>query len=127
MSIVAIYGQAIFGRSNYGQKAGKLPPDWRNALFSLKARGKADFGPPEIRGIYRVVPTKKGRIVQKLPIYKPTNPRTDKQQANRERIKNAVIAWQALSEEEKNVWRAKKKPHHHSGYIKFIKNYLDNL
>ena len=56
---------------------------------------------------------------------KPRNPRSDKQQANRWKIKQAVLAWKALPESEWNYYRGlepfKKIM---SGYNFFVSNYV---
>ena len=62
---------------------------------------------------------------ERMAYYKPTNPRTAKQQLMRKVFADATAAWKALSEEEKREWweKAKKRgmlgPHYfQSWYIR---------
>lgn len=56
--------------------------------------------------------------------YIPKNPRSDLQQANREKMAIAVAAWQALSSEEKKVYNQNAVGLHMSGYNLFLSKYL---
>lgn len=58
--------------------------------------------------------------------YKPTNPRTSKQQANRAPIARAVQAWQNLSEQERESWREIGRPILKRGVDLFISDYIKN-
>jgi hypothetical protein len=124
----ATYGIAIFGRSVYGLildlPEGPVFSDSRNCLFSLEARKKTAKSGPGFVGIYQTMPTSKGRITKRLKLYSPFNPRTEAQQANRQKITNAVLAWQNLTDEQKNLYneRAIGKPF--TGYNIFIKEHL---
>lgn len=64
----------------------------------------------------------------KYPYKKPTNPRTTLQQAHRARIRQAVWAWQNLTENQKNFYRQKEpiRPIM-SGYNYFISQYILQL
>lgn len=64
----------------------------------------------------------------KMLYYTPTNPRTETQQNNRNKIRLAVLAWQYLTEEQKNFFRSKEpiKPIM-SGYNFFIREYVKAL
>lgn len=56
------------------------------------------------------------------------NPRTDLQQANRNKIKLAVISWKSLSEETKNFYRRKEPiTPTMSGYNYYISEYIKSL
>ena len=51
----------------------------------------------------------------------PRNPRTVSQQANRSKLSDAVVAWQALSEPQREVWREKELDNPgKTGYSLFI-------
>jgi len=60
----------------------------------------------------------------KMKFYRPTNPRTPEQQANRAKFAQAVQAWQNLPLDQKRVYneKASKKPM--SGYNLFIKKFF---
>lgn len=64
----------------------------------------------------------------KYPYKKPTNPRTTLQQAHRARIRQAVWAWQDLTQIQKNFYRQKEpiRPIM-SGYNYFISQYILQL
>lgn len=64
----------------------------------------------------------------KIKYYVPTNPRTAPQQANRDKIKYAVLKWHSLTEIQKNFYR-KKEPIRPtmSGYNFFIREYMKSL
>jgi len=80
--------------------------------------------PKGIYGIYRVR-HRWGKVIQeKLPFYIPTNPRSIPQQANRGKLTNAVTAWQALTEEQQEVYNKRIKEKQMSGYNLFISEYL---
>jgi len=55
---------------------------------------------------------------------KPYNPRTPSQQAQRDKITQAVTAWLALSDAEKESYRQQSVNKPYSGYNWFIANYL---
>jgi len=64
-------------------------------------------------------------LLQRVPYYTPTNPRSKDQQLMRKVFADATAAWKALSEEEKQEWwrEAKKRrklgPHYFQGcYIR---------
>lgn len=118
----ATYGKGIYGRAVYGRDMVVYDPRYR--LFSLVAWKK--FGKTEspIEGIYQRQPSLNGQIVRKLKFYVPTNPQTEAQQANRQKIADAVSAWQALTDEQKDVYNKKALGKGISGYNLFIKNYL---
>lgn len=80
--------------------------------------------PKNINGIYRVRHRWGKTIQEKLPFYTPTNPQTEPQQANRQKITDGVIAWQALTPEQKEVYNVKAKYKNYSGYNLFISEYL---
>ena len=74
--------------------------------------------------IYR----RRGNQQEKYPYVVPSNPRTPTQQANRNRIRIAVLAWQALSEQQKNSYRSKEPiVPIMSGYNFFIREYIETL
>lgn len=67
----------------------------------------------------------KGRGVLALPYAKPTNPQTNDQQYQRNKLTMAIVAWQNLSAEEKDVWKTKAlKDPWRTGHNLFISQYL---
>lgn len=58
--------------------------------------------------------------------YAPTNPRTVKQQAHRQKFADAVAAWQLLTPAEKHVYNQQAKRPGQHGYSRFISWYLKN-
>jgi hypothetical protein len=72
--------------------------------------------------VYRHYP---GLGTQRVPYYRPTNPRTAAQQLMRKVFADATAAWQALSEEEKDEWREKAKQEGQVGAHLFQGHYLE--
>jgi len=58
------------------------------------------------------------------PYYIPKNPRTETQQANRQKMTDGVQAWQALTDEQKAVYNKNAIGKRMSGYNLFLKQYL---
>lgn len=56
--------------------------------------------------------------------YLPANPRTAKQQANRTKFANAVAAWQALPQADKDDYESRSKSRHMSGYNLYLRDYM---
>lgn len=55
----------------------------------------------------------------------PSDPKTKKQQARRQKMARAVSAWHDLPESEKEKYRAKARNQRYSGYNLFIKEYMN--
>lgn len=96
--------------------------------IGIQIRGKiGNFGDPDpqnVLGIYQVR-TRYGKQVQvKEVFYTPTNPQTAPQQANRQKITDGVIAWQSLTDPQKNVYNQKAKYKPYSGYNLYLREYL---
>lgn len=119
---MTFFGIAKYGFSYYGRSIVFYDP--RNCLFSLTACKKTASSPIGFRGIYQRYNSKNGKKTRLIKLYKPTNPRTPLQQANRQKIANAVFAWQCLTDSEKDVYNNRKYPRFMSGYNRFIKEYL---
>lgn len=89
--------------------------------------GKPEYDDPYgVFGIYRTTNTGNGRVVQKMPFYTPTNPNTPAQQAQRLKFKNAMIAWQSLTTEQKNEYTRRAKIRGWYGRNLFIREYYQN-
>lgn len=61
---------------------------------------------------------------ERMAYYIPTNPRTRDQQAWRSVYADAVAAWQALSDNDKDTWRARATRSYLNGYCLFLQDYL---
>jgi len=61
----------------------------------------------------------------KMKFYRPTNPRTEKQQAHRQILAEAVALWKALPLSTKKEYNKKAYGKQMSGYNKFISEYLN--
>lgn len=109
--------------------------------LSLKARGKTGYGAgfgwyffgysfygsfDPFAGIYATRHTARGRRTFRLPIYRPTNPQTVTQQANRARLSTAVLAWQSLTILEKKKYNKRAKGLKFSGYNYFLRLQLNS-
>ncbi len=74
--------------------------------------------------IYRI----RNNVQERMLYYVPTNPRTYAQQFNRWKVKQAVLSWKGLNEDEKNYYRNKEPfTKTMSGYNYFISEYLKNI
>ena len=102
--------------------------DWPEKILGCRIRkklGKSGASDPlGIYGIYRV--WRRWGVVQNLKqaFYTPTNPQTEAQQANRQKYADAIVAWQALTLEQKAVYNKKAVGLHMSGYNLFIREYM---
>lgn len=85
-----------------------------------------DLGPatPEWWGIYQTRPRAGGRIWVKEKFYVPTNPRTPAQQAWRDKYADSIVAWRALTSEQKEVYNVRARGKKMSGYNLFQKEFL---
>lgn len=83
------------------------------------------FDPCEFLGTYRSATFQTGRRVQKLPFYRPHNPRSEAQTANRSSFAAGAAAWQALSPSDKMSYNNRAKGSGRTGYNLFLKQYLN--
>lgn len=93
------YGLRRYGQFLYGQKQ----PKW--GIYQIRTRGGH-------------------RTHVQMIHYKPTNPQTETQQANRQKYADGVAAWQSLTDEQKSVYNSKAKSKRMSGYNLFLREYL---
>lgn len=61
----------------------------------------------------------------KMKFYTPFNPRTPAQQANRQKLADAVAAWQALTPEQKQWYNVEARGRTWDGYRYFIRKQLN--
>lgn len=80
-----------------------------------------DPDPDNIYGIYQMRTRFGHRINVKEKFYVPTNPQTVPQQANRQDFADAVVAWQGLSDSQKQVYNKRARTRHMSGYNLFLR------
>jgi len=104
------YGRGMYGFSDYGADEIVIPNIHKTGI--------------EFSGIYRH-DNVTGEIKHyREPYYTPYNPRTETQQSNRQLLADAVVAWQALTPAEKEVYNKNAKGKHMSGYNLFLREYL---
>lgn len=117
------FGEAIYARSLFGDDGifGWLY-GFGKALFGREIFGSDD----ELTGVYQSRPTSKGRILVRMRPGFPGNPQTIPQQANRGKLSAAIFLWRALSDSQKNIWRAKCYNKRMSGYNLFLSTYIKN-
>lgn len=102
-----VYGVSVFGYGGYGED---------------------DLIPAsEFHGFYQMRKCKEGYIPVQMKFFRPSNPRTPEQQAQRAKMILAVSAWQALTQEEKAVYNKSAIGQNLTGYNLFIKKYLLSL
>jgi len=75
-------------------------------------------------GIYQQRRRKGGSITVREKFYWPANPRTDTQQAWRAVFTAGVVAYHALSADDKKYWKKKGAKYHMTGYNKFLSEWL---
>ena len=75
-------------------------------------------------GIYRRHRIKGKMTIDKMPFYKPTNMQTEKQQAWRAKMAQAVAFWFTLSPAEKRFYELWGRKYKIGGYHKFLSEYL---
>lgn len=80
-----------------------------------------------LNGIYQRRPTKTGQIFVRENFYWPIDTITAEREAVRLNFANGVSAWQALTDEEKEEYRARQYPLHMSGYNRFLSLWLKGL
>ena len=116
-----LFGTAQMGHSNYGNE---------DLYFNRTGFGVASFGDDIfgnvilLSGIYRTDNVTGRTKFYREPFYLTKNPRTEAQQANRQKFADAVAAWQGLTSEQKNQYNIKAKGRHMSGYNLFLREYL---
>ena len=75
-------------------------------------------------GVYQKRPRKGGQIFVKMKFHYPHDPQTTAQITQRTKFANAILAWQALTSEEKNVYNAMQYPPRMTGFNRFIRLYM---
>ena len=95
------------------------------SAYGVRKYGAFHYGAgAKTHGIYQVR-TRFGKHVQvKEKHYWPTNPQLPDQQANRQKMTDAVAAWQALTDEQQAVYNKNAIGKEMSGYNLFLREYL---
>lgn len=102
----------------------------RGKVGAPSAYGTAGYGifkygaGAKFMGIYKIVVINGKQTQIREDYYVPTNPQTESQQANRQKLTNGVTAWQALTSSAKSVYNERAKYKKLSGYNLFLKEYL---
>lgn len=116
---------------NYGNN---IALELRGKLGNAEGIGRHALGKTEngfftgLTGTFQIRRTKKSGRIQVLSADTTSgNPRTVKQQANRNRFKDAMTEWQGLSDEQKTNWKNKAHGKKQNGMNLFVKHrMLDN-
>lgn len=115
------YGRSVFCSSRYGED---------DIFLIFFPFGKAEFGKCIFgdyfifTGIYRRDNVSGYLRYYRENYYCTRNPRTEKQQANRMKMRDAVYAWKNLTNDEKIAYNVRAKNRHLSGFNLFIREYL---
>lgn len=80
--------------------------------------------PVDIYGIYQDRTNQRGIPIVRMKSYRPTNPQTVPQQANRSKFADAMTSWQSLTSEQKAVYNKRGKRLHMTGHNLYIKEYM---
>lgn len=80
----------------------------------------------EINGIYHRRNKGGEKIIAKLKWYVTKNPRTENQQANRQKFAQAIASWQGLTEVQKAVYNLRMKNQRGTGFNLYLREYMIN-
>lgn len=75
-------------------------------------------------GIYQTRPTRTGRVQVFEPFYRPSNPRTTAQQAQRAKMTAGVSAWHALDSYSQSWYNKRAEKKSMTGFNLFLSDYL---
>lgn len=99
-----LYGAAVYARGEYG--------------------GGANEPEHPTHGIYQMRHCIEGYIPVQMKFYRPANPNTEAQQTVRAKMADAVSAWQALTDEQKESYNLSASGTRMTGYNLFCKQFL---
>lgn len=100
------------------------PPTFLLGMGVSKKLGKPSMPDPlNVFGIWQMRMTKRGKVPIKMRFYTPSNPQTEAQQANRQKFADAMSAWQALTDEQKETYNVRARKRQMFGRNLFIKEY----
>ena len=116
-----LFGTSQSGFSNYGAE---------DIFLFFTEFGNTTLGVDKfanillLSGIYRTDNVTGTTKFYREPFYIVKNPRTVPQQANRQKMADAVSAWQLLTDEQKQVYNKRAVGKKLFGYQLFLKEYL---
>lgn len=115
------WGLSIYGFSNYGDEfIGIVFDPFGGTIF-----GRSEFGDYLLlSGLYQLRNSKRGKRSWRVNFYNYVIKHAAGQQTNREKFDAAVVAWQGLTEPQREVYREKAKSKHCSGYNLYLREYL---
>ena len=115
-----------FGRKLYGNfEYGETEPVMGIGQYGVRDYGKTRYAQVILPfGIYQIRSEPEGQITVKRDFYIPAEPGTPAQQSNWTKFANAVLAWQALTPEQKAVYNTRAKYKNLSGYNLYLREYL---
>jgi len=96
----------------------------RSVLIQKKWGTEAGQGLNPDFGIYQLRKCKEGKISIKMKFYTPANPQTQSQQDNRQKLSDAVAAYQILTDEQKAVYHKRAIGMRMSGYNLYIREQM---
>lgn len=89
--------------------------------------GIARFGYYKLQaGIWQMRQTLQGKIPVNMRFYRPTNPQTMTQEANRAKFSAAMSAWQSLTDSEKEAYNVRAKKRGWFGRNLYIREYYQS-
>ena len=101
--------------------ASKFAYDNLNAQLGLMLLGQNKLGSTNFKKTDNQFNKK---IIVRMRHYVTPNPQTELQQTWRNYFATVLASWQALSENEKNIWRSKSYPAHMSGWNRYARVHL---
>jgi len=126
-SSIAKFGLGKYGVALYGSTSKFAFAD--PCLIGMEIRKR--IGPMSTAilrpGIYQMRMTKRGKIPFRMKFYRPYNPQSPAQTAQREKWYAAVEAWSALTPEEKAVYNVEGRKLLKRGYDYFRSLHMNGL
>jgi len=115
------YGERRYSNYYFGKEQKKVTDD----EYGKKYNGYTFYGDARTyEGIYQTRHYKGGKFTVQEKFYNPTPNYHATQQTWRGRFADAISAWQALTSQEKEVFRIKSSGKKMSGYNVFLHEYL---
>lgn len=82
-----------------------------------------DPDPLGVNGIWQRRMTRRGRVSIRMRFYRPRNPRTPLQQANRDKFRHCMTLWMSLTPEQKAEYNKRARRRQMFGWGLFIREY----
>lgn len=101
------------------QKIGK-PNQYGESIYAWSLYGDENI----FAGIYWILRVDGFLLKKRVPFYDYKITHTTAQTTQRTKLKNAVIAWQALTIEQKKAYNKRAVGRHYFGYHLFISEYM---